>query len=743
MRGTRTRGSHKPDLQELLRFETLLTDLSASFVSVAPEEVDREIERWLRRMVEFLDIERSILFQFSDEEKDFRITHSYAKADFTPALPVVPREEGPWYVKKMLAGETVVLSRLDDLPAGAARDKETTRRFGVKSAVMIPLKVGGTVMGAMTFDALRRERSWPDDVVRRFGLVGEVFANALARKRAQVEREELLRFEDLVARLSATFIHVPVHAVDGAIEEALRLTAEFLGVDRATVYEFSEDRTVHRTAHMFAAPGVPRAPAMFRGDEVPWFMERMLSGLAVAVRRPGELADEAWRERDYLASAGIKALAAVPLALGGSILGAVGWTALRAGREWPEALIQRLHLVGEVFANALGRKRAEEALRKSEFRFRRALEAAPEGILLVRQDGVVAFANDQAGGIFGYAPEDLAGLHVDELVPGRFRSAHAQQRQEFQRARGSREIGTRRSLYGLRKDGTEVPVEIGLSPLETPDGPLVYCSVRDVTERRHLEAETRRLQMQLWHADRVAQTGALTGSLAHELNQPLAAILSNAQAGLRFLARDNPDLEEIRAILSDIVRDDKRAGAVISGLRSMLRQQEAERVRVDLAGTLGEMLELLNSELLTHQVEVDTDFESGCTVLADKAQLQQVVLNLAMNAIEAMREQPAGARRLALSVARAGEGQVQVAVRDAGVGIPAEKLATVFDAFWTTKAQGMGLGLAICRSIVESHGGAIWVEANQDRGVTFYFRLPVEGMEGLGDGGTGPSGGSG
>jgi signal transduction histidine kinase len=128
---------------------------------------------------------------------------------------------------------------------------------------------------------------------------------------------------------------------------------------------------------------------------------------------------------------------------------------------------------------------------------------------------------------------------------------------------------------------------------------------------------------------------------------------------------------------------------------------------------------------------VDTDFEPGCTVLADKAQLQQVVLNLTMNAIEARREQAAGERRLALSVSRAGEGQVPVAVRDSGVGLPAEKLATMFDAFWTTKAQGMGLGLAICRSIVGSHGGTIWVETNHDRGVTFFFRLPAEQTDGL------------
>jgi two-component system sensor kinase FixL len=462
----------------------------------------------------------------------------------------------------------------------------------------------------------------------------------------------------------------------------------------------------------------------------PWAWRMILRGEPFVCFRVEDLPAEAERDKESLREWKIQSTLAVPLMAAGSVIGALSFGSLRHERPWPSDLVQRLQLVGQVFANAVQRKRTDEAIRKSEVRFRRALEAAPDGVLLVRPDGAIVFASEQAGRMFGYDPEDLIGLDVEALVPGHFRSAHGHPRQEFLQVDARREIGGHQNLSGLRKDGTEFPVEIGLSPLETPEGLLVYCRVRDVTERRRLAAEMRRLRMELWHAERVARTGTFSASLAHELNQPLAAILSNAQAALRFLARENPDLGEIREILTDIVRDDKRAGAVISGLRSMLRRQEPERVRLELAGTLREVLVLLNSELLTHQVEVTADFEAGCTVLADKAQLQQVVLNLVMNAIEAMQGQPAEERRLALSAWRTGEGEVRVAVRDAGEGIPEEKLATVFDPFWTTKGQGMGLGLAVCRAILEAHGGAIWVEPNQDRGVTFVFRLPADRMEG-------------
>src|SRR5574341_282735 len=540
---------------------------------------------------------------------------------------------------------------------------------------------------------------------------------------------EWQRFESLLVDLSAAFVNLPAHQVDEKITYWLQRIVEFLDIDRSALFQYAEELRTLVFTHSWAAPGFPLPPAVIVRELLPWAESRIIGGETIVFSRVDDLPAEAWKDKETIRQIGTRSNVTVPLVAGGSVMGALAFGSMRRERSWPSDLVQRLQLVGQVFANALQRKRADEAIRKSEVRFRRALEAAPDGVLLVRPDGAIVVANEQAGRIFGYDPEDLIGLHVEELVPAHFRRAQGHQRQEFLQAGASREIGARQTLSGPRKDGTEFPVEIGLSPLKTPEGLLVYCSVRDITERRRLAAETRRLQMQLWHAERVARTGTFTASLAHELNQPLAAILSNAQAALRFLDRENPDLGEIREILTDIVRDDKRAGAVISGLRTMLRRQEPERVRVELAGALREVLDLVHSELLTHQVEVTADFEAGCAVLADKAQLQQVVLNLVMNAIQAIQGQPADRRRLALSASRTGEGEVRVAVRDAGVGIPEENLATVFDPFWTTKGQGMGLGLAVCRAIVESHGGAIWVEANPDRGVTFVFRLPADPTE--------------
>ncbi|RZL86599.1 MAG: response regulator [Variovorax sp.] len=239
------------------------------------------------------------------------------------------------------------------------------------------------------------------------------------------------------------------------------------------------------------------------------------------------------------------------------------------------------------------------------------------------------------------------------------------------------------------------------------------------------EEEARLLRRRVWHADRVGRVSALTAAIAHELNQPLAAILSNAQAGLKYLARGDADLGMIQGILEDVVRDDKRAAETIRTMRALIRQDEAPRERTDLAAALREMLRLLESEFAGQGVRIETQFDAGCWVMADRAQIEQVGLNLMLNAAAALQARPPGQRIVRLCVSRREDGAVVMAVRDAGKGIAPRDLETIFEPFWTTRQEGLGLGLAICRSIVESHGGRIWAESNVEGGATFSVELPA------------------
>ena len=237
------------------------------------------------------------------------------------------------------------------------------------------------------------------------------------------------------------------------------------------------------------------------------------------------------------------------------------------------------------------------ARRQAEERFRTLVEAAPNAMLVVDADGVIVLANARAETMFGYARKELVGRSVDVLVPERLRNPHNAHRQAYRHEWRPRAMGAGRELFAIRKDGTELPVEVGLNPMQTSEGRFVIASVVDVSERKRSELEAARQRDEMAHLARVAMLGELSGSLAHELNQPLAAILSNAQAAQRFLARDPPQLDRVTEILADIVTSDKRAGAVITRLRSLLRKEEAQHQPVDMNEVVQEVLALMRSDL--------------------------------------------------------------------------------------------------------------------------------------------------
>jgi PAS domain S-box-containing protein len=245
----------------------------------------------------------------------------------------------------------------------------------------------------------------------------------------------------------------------------------------------------------------------------------------------------------------------------------------------------------------------------------------------------------------------------------------------------------------------------------------------DITDRKRIESEVAQQRGQLAHLSRVASLGVLSGSLAHELNQPLGIILSNAQAAQRLLAREQPDLEEIRDILADIVSEDRRAGDVIKRLRALLQRGETHRQPVSVNDCLEEVLRLVRSDLVGRGVTVHCTLAAGLpAVMADHVQVQQVLLNLIVNACDAIEANSPEHRWLSLTTAADAKG-VRVAVRDQGCGLP-EDVEAMFEPFHSTKPHGLGMGLAICRTILTAHDGKIWAEPNPDRGATFHVSLP-------------------
>jgi len=369
---------------------------------------------------------------------------------------------------------------------------------------------------------------------------------------------------------------------------------------------------------------------------------------------------------------------------------------------------------------------------QAQERFRLAVEASPNGIVLVNAQGQIVLLNACVEKLFGYQREELIGQAVELLVPERFRRDHLAYRASFHAAPAARAMGAGRELFARRKDGTEFPVEIGISPIQSPEGTLVLSVIVDITERRQAEAEARQHREEVAHLSRLAMMGEMAGSLAHELNQPLGAIVTNAGAGLRFLERGNLGTEKLRELLQDIVADGRRAGEVIRTVRKMGRKEAGAREFLNINDLIAEVLRLSHSDALAHHCSVSTELDPALAkVEANSVQLQEVFLNLIQNAFEASEEVPRVSRHVIIRTECVGDHAVQAYVRDFGPGLPADQPQRVFDRFFSTKPEGMGIGLFIARSIVATHGGTLSAENVEGGGAQFLLRLPASKETGV------------
>src|SRR5947208_4653940 len=396
--------------------------------------------------------------------------------------------------------------------------------------------------------------------------------------------------------------------------------------------------------------------------------------------------------------------------------GSTRWIAGYGGVELDER--GKPAFVRGVSRDITGRKLAEE-------KFQLVLDAAPNAMIMVDSAGVITFANASATTVFGYSLSELIGRHIETLIPERFRDRHVGDRKGFLSEPSRRAMGARRDLLGRRKDGSEFPVEVGLNPIRTAEGLFVLASVIDITARKQAELEHERQNIELARVGRVAVMGELAASLAHEVNNPIGAIGTNARAAQRSIAAGKIGTEELTELLTDIVADGRRAGEVIQGIRNMVRKGKPRRALIQIGDTIRELLRIVHADAIGREIEVtaEVDSETG-QAWGDPVAILQVLLNLAINSFESMTAVPSDARRLAIHAGCDGNGDILVSMRDSGPGFPSGMIEQLFEPFFSTKAEGTGMGLAISRSIIKAHGGTLSGENCDDGGACFTVRLP-------------------
>ena len=725
------------------QFLALTTELSWRLANATYEELPEAARSALASLLEFFDLDRCAILRVSDLTGTLQVRCKVERGgeDTLPAR-LEARNAFPWAFEQVIVRrEPLVFSDVSDLPSEAVRDQESFRRWGTRSLVVLPIIANGQVDHIVSLAARRQRRTWPARQVQRLHLMSERIVGALRRREQFEVREASERFERLLTDLSSRFAGARWDQIDAEIDHSLQQLLAFTRVDQCGFFTVHADQGSSTLSYLAShAVTVPKGTTVEQSKVVPWLWREVIEdGRIVCFSDLQELPAEAQQDREHLARLPVTSAVYIPYAIDGvtrHLLAVV----VNSGpaRQWPARFAERLQVLGWVFASALNRKtivraqlQAREDLASTRRLVQSTLDALNEYVCVVDATGAVVESNDRWRSLArddAAAPENVAlGGNLAEA----FASLHGPWRAQAQAlARGIREVlagGKEQFQLEYRRpfaDGTR-QLQTLVRRFIVDDAVYAAIAHTDISESHRTQQELDELRLSQWHSDRVMRTGVLVASLAHELSQPLAAILSNSQAALRFLAAGTADQQELTEILTDIVEDDKRAARVIEALRRMLRRQEPERRPVDLCEVVRDMGQLLHSEFIRQHIQLDQECSHGSLALVDRGQIQQVVLNLVMNAIEAMAQVPYEHRRLSIRVFLTQPGEVRLEVSDSGPGFSDEQLARPFEAFWTTKRRGTGLGLAICSSIVSSHGGRMRLERNPDGGGRVVVALPA------------------
>ena len=552
------------------------------------------------------------------------------------------------------------------------------------------------------------------------------------RREAQANLAEGLRFETLVSEVIAACTTAALDQLDERIRDSLRRIVVFLGVDRGSLWQRGVDSAVLSITHSWQRPDQPAPPVIADLQSFPYFRRRTEAGAVVCWTSPDDLPPQASAERAALGRLGVRSMAAIPLRDGDRPLGCLLFLSLRTERRWPAHVVQQLQTLAEPFSTALIRMRSAAVIESSVATAGAVLAALPGETAIIDGQGTIVQTNDA----WVAATRSGAGAHAALKVGANYLDACRDAiNMPPDVARTVRE-STESILRGKRDDFTlEYPTsrrgedrwfELRVRRLDRLGGGAAVMHF-DVTARRQAEAAAQRHLNQIAHLDRVAGMGQLAASLAHELNQPLTAVVINAQAATRLLAASPPNLEELRACLADIISDDRRASEIILRMRRLLKKTDFVSIPLELNDLAVKTIALVANEALLHAVTIEFFPAPALPVVyGDVIQIQQVILNLLTNAITAAANGGTPARKVRVWTLVADTPYVEVGVHDTGKGIAEADLDQIFEPFFTTKVGGLGMGLTISRSIVEAHGGRLLVENDRLGGATFRMQLSTD-----------------
>lgn len=594
-----------------------------------------------------------------------------------------------------------------------------------------------------------------------------------------VTAAQLLQLDELMLELATGFINLAVEQIDAAIEDGLQRMVKTLGIDRCAISRVRPDTGDIRFTHIWPEVEFPRAPTRVVAAHWPWAVGAARRGETIAFSRLDDLPPQANIDRQTWQAMGMRSHVTVPVMMAGKLVAMLHLGSLRVERDWPAPLLVRLRRVAEIFAVALARKHAQEALdRAMGFEH---IATSTLAALLVAGPGTQGRIIDAGLGDIGrLLCVDWAALWERDAASGDLRRTHqwlaeaasvavdrfdtAQVRWLVATLGAGRVVHfthdaelpaeAQADLPALRRSGMRSMLAV---PILAPDGFVVVLTcaslreerawpdsaihgvkllaevfasmrARRAAERREQAAviDAAQWRERLAHLVRVHTVGEMSAALTHEINQPLMAIANYALAARRR-ATELPRSEKVAELLDKVIAQTARAGDVVGRLRGMVKRNDIQVAAIDLERLIAECIDMVRMECELRDIRIERRLAGPLpAIVADGIQLQQVVLNLLRNAIEAMEEtDPAASREITIDVALVEDREVTVRVADRGPGIPDGDLERVFEAFYSTKITGLGIGLSLCRKLIEAHGGTLTARDRPQGGAEFEFTLPV------------------
>ena len=541
-----------------------------------------------------------------------------------------------------------------------------------------------------------------------------------------------------VGQLDVVTVLKAAQAVSGEIvlgeliKTLMIIAVEHAGAERGLLILFpgDEPRIVAKATTSRGRVEVTLREAAVSPAELPESVLHYVIRTRECVIIDGALAQDPFSADDYICQKHARSVLCLPLVKQTRLIGVLYLENNLASHVFTPARISVLELLASQAAISLENARLYSDLQEREAKIRRLVDSDIIGIIMWDLEGRIIEANEAFLHMVGYSRDDLVsgGLRWSAMTPAEWNYTLERTVVEL-RATGRYKAFEKEYFH---KDGSRVPVLLGGATFDER-GDQGVSFVLDLTERKRAEEELREserryreAQVALAHANRVTTMGQLAASISHEVNQPLAAVIANAEACLRWLDRETPDLDAARRSVEWVIDDSNRASDVIQRVRALANKTSIEKVPLNINDVVREVITLVQRELISHRVSLQTEFAPALPmILGDRVQLQQVIINMVMNGAEAMQSVTDRPRELVIRSRQDGARQVLVSVTDCGVGIPAENVDRLFNAFFTTKSSGMGMGLSICRSIMEAHGGRLWATVNVLHGATFQLTLPV------------------